>query len=101
MRYVRPVVAALLLASTSAACSYTETTPRYQAYRSDASYPSGYYYAAAPAPQSSGYYSGGNYYPPATAYPNPNPYATSDNYYASKWDYYRNYQGIHGGPERN
>ena len=28
------------------------------------------------------------------------PSYTKSNVYSSKWDYYRNYQGIHDGPER-
>ena len=35
-------------------------------------------------------------YPPSTSYPN----YTRSNVYSSRWDYYRNYQGIHDGPER-
>ena len=80
-----------------AACSSEPAQPRY-AYQSGAYAPNGYYYANTPAQQ--GYYSNGVYYPPATAYSNPSPYATADNYYASRQDYNRNYQGIHGGPER-
>ena len=101
MRNLGYIVVAVAFVGTLPGCAqYQERT---YAYQSDAYYPNGYYYAAAPAPRyySTGYYSGGNYYPPSTAYSNPNAYATSDNYYASKWDYYRNYQGIHGGPERN
>ena len=94
MRYIRSIATATLFASAVAACS---SEPTYSRYQTSAA-PNGYYYANSPARQ--GYYANGVYYPPATAYPNPNPYATSDNYYASRSDYYRNYQGIHGGPER-
>ena len=38
------------------------------------------------------------YTTPASTYDPPN-YQKS-NVYASRWDYYRNYQGIHNGPER-
>ncbi len=100
MRYVRSIVTAAVLVGAVAGCAQEPYYPRNQAYRSDVYYPSGNTYAQRSA-YSEGYYSGGTYYPPASAYPNPNPYATSDNKYASKWDYYRNYQGIHGGPERN
>ena len=67
------------------------------------------YYAPAPQaayyPARSGYYSAPasvayvSY--PAPAYYNYDPpnYQRS-NVYSSQWDYYRNYQGIHGGPER-
>ena len=96
MRYIHSMVTAAVLAGSVAACS---SEPNYSRYPYQASaYPSNGYYTNAPARQ--GYYSNGVYYPPATAYSNPNPYATSDNYYASRSDYLRNYQGIHGGPER-
>ncbi len=97
MRYIRSTVAAALLVSSTAACSSEPSYSRYP-YQASAYPGNGYYYANSPARQ--GYYSNGVYYPPATAYSNPNPYATSDNYYASRSDYLRNYQGIHGGPER-
>lgn len=97
MRYVRSIFTATLLASTVGACSSEPTYSRNPAYQASAA-PNGYYYANSPARQ--GYYANGVYYPPATAYANPNPYATADNYYGSRSDYLRNYQGIHGGPER-
>ena len=111
MRFVGPTLAAVLLASGVAGCaSYTDRT---YAYRSDAGYvpattyyaystPTTYAYTTTPArtyyyTSDRGYYANGVYHPPATAYN----YGTSgDNYYASRGDYYRNYQGIHGGPER-
>ena len=96
MRYVRSIATAALLAGVAAGCSSEPTYSRNPAYQVSAA-PNGYY-ANSPARQ--GYYANGVYYPPATAYSNPNPYATSDNYYASRSDYLRNYQGIHGGPER-
>ncbi|MDI1286965.1 MAG: hypothetical protein PSV46_21455 [Reyranella sp.] len=102
MRYVRSIVVATVLTGAGAACS-SEPYSGNQAYRSGPYNQSGYYYANAPRPapaRTEGYYANGVYYPPSTAYPNPAPYATSDNYYASRADYYRNYQGIHGGPER-
>jgi len=38
---------------------------------------------------------------PATAYYQQDPpNLQKSNVYGSKWDYYRNYQGIHDGPER-
>ena len=96
MRHVRSIVTAALLVGAVAGCSSEPSHPRY-AYQSGYA-PNGYY-ATTPAP-SQGYYANGVYYPPATAYSNPSPYATADNYYASRQDYNRNYQGIHGGPER-
>ena len=114
MRFFGPAIAATLLATTVVGCSsYSDRTV---AYRSDAGYypaattyvatttPTTTYYAyTAPAPTTyyhtsdRGYYANGVYHPPGAAYN----YGTSgDNYYASRSDYYRNYQGIHGGPER-
>ena len=101
MRYVRSILTATALVTAAGAlgaCSEPSYPPGY-AYRSGGYAPTGYYYAASPAP-AQGTYQNGVYYPPATAYSNPNPYSTSDNYYRSRGDYYRNYQGIHGGPER-
>jgi hypothetical protein len=47
------------------------------------------------------------YYPAGTTYSSTPTYYAYDppnyqrsNVYSSRWDYYRNYQGIHGGPER-
>jgi hypothetical protein len=100
MRYALFAATAAVLASAVAGCASESTYSRDYAYRSGYT-PTGYYYAnnAYPA-RAPGYYANGVYYPPSTAYPNPAPYSTSDNYYSSRGDYYRNYQGIHGGPER-
>ena len=89
MRYVHFAVTAAVLTGAVAACS-SEPSSRNYGYQSGAYYPA----------RTPGYYANGVYYPPSTAYPNPAPYSTSDNYYASRADYNRNYQGIHGGPER-
>ncbi len=100
MSHVRSIIAAAVLVGAVAGCASQDPYyPRSQAYRSDTYNSNGYAYVSESA--ANGYYQNGNYYPPATAYPNPNPYSTSNNYYSSRADYYRNYQGIHGGPERN
>ena len=76
MRQVGIVVAAIVLAGTVGACA-----DPYYGYRRSYAYTSDYY-----APN---YYSRGYYYaPPPPAY-----------YHGSKWDYYRNYNGIHSNAE--
>jgi hypothetical protein len=39
-------------------------------------------------------------YPATTYYQQDPPSFQKSNVYSSRWDYYRNYQGIHDGPER-
>ncbi|MFZ5783095.1 MAG: hypothetical protein ACOY4R_23080 [Pseudomonadota bacterium] len=39
-------------------------------------------------------------YPATTYYRQDPPSFQKSNVYSSRWDYYRNYQGIHDGPER-
>lgn len=55
------------------------------------------YYPARPV-----YYSQPAYvsYPATGYYAYDPPNYQKSNVYSSRWDYYRNYQGIHGGPER-
>jgi hypothetical protein len=75
MRVIGGVIAAAMLAGMLASCA----DPYYPRY----GYSQGYYY-----PQSYGYAA-----PPAYSYSTPQ-YA-----YQSRGDYYRNYNGIHPGPE--
>lgn len=93
---MKPVTSIVILATLTAAvaaCSVQERTyyPRQQ-------------YAYAPA--STTYYStpGGTAVvatTPAPAYYSYDPpNFQKSNVYSSRWDYYRNYKGIHGGPER-
>jgi len=79
MRQVGFVVAAIVLAGTVGGCA----DPYYGYHRSYA-YTSDYY-----APN---YYSRGYYAPPPAYYGRPA-------YYGSRWDYYRNYNGIHSNAE--
>lgn len=82
MRQVGIVVAAIVLAGTVGACAdpYYGYRQRTYAYTSD-------YYAP-------NYYSRGySYAPPPPAY-----YGRPA-YYGSRWDYYRNYNGIHSNAE--
>jgi hypothetical protein len=88
MKAIRTIVGLATLAAGVAACSYQERTyyPRSQAY----------------APAATTYYSA-----PGTVVATTPAYYTYDppnfqraNVYSSHWDYYRNYKGIHGGPER-
>lgn len=92
MRQVGILLAAVVLAGTVGACAdpYYGYRNRTYAYTSDAYYPNYYasrpvYYSSAPAPV---YYSS----PPAY-YSRP--------YYGSRYDYYRNYNGIHSTNEVN
>ena len=88
MRQVSHVIVAVALAVTVAGCG----EPYYPRYGSSQSYnaPSGYNYSQ-PYNSPSGY----NYYPTRYGYNAP---ATYD--YSSRSDYYRNYNGVHPGPER-
>jgi hypothetical protein len=85
MRSVVYIVAAAALAGAVAGCA----DPYYPRY----GYSQGYYY-----PSSYRYYQPTYAYPPAytyqTAYAYPSSYG-----YRSTGDYYRNYHGIHPGPE--
>jgi hypothetical protein len=90
MKPVKSIIVLGALAVGAAACSYQERTyyPRSQAY----------------APAATTYYST----PGSTAvvattptyYNYDPPNFQKSNVYSSRWDYYRNYKGIHGGPER-
>jgi hypothetical protein len=82
MKALSCIVAATALAGSASGCAYDYYSyPRY-------GYSQGYYY-----PSTYSYYPAGyTYY--STPYYYPRSYA-----YRSNWDYYRNYQGIHSGPE--
>ena len=88
MRYVNYIVAIATLAGTLAGCA-DPYYPRY-GYSQDPYYPR-YGYS-----QAYYYPSGYTYYAPnyTYAYSYPPSYA-----YRSRGDYYRNYNGIHAGPE--
>ena len=85
MKVLSCIVAATALAASAGGCTYypySYSYPRYgysQAYYYPSSY--GYYY-----PSSYSYYSTPYYYPRSYAY-------------RGDWDAYRNYNGIHAGPE--
>jgi hypothetical protein len=89
MRYVSNLVTAAALAGTVAGCQ----DPHYSryGYAQDPSYPRYGYSQASYYPSS---YSQAYYYPSGYTYYPPPSYG-----YGSHWDYYRNYNGIHPGPE--
>jgi hypothetical protein len=92
MKPIRTIIALATLASGVAACSVNDG---YYAPRSQATYyPATTAYYSTPAGTTV-------YTTQAPAYYNVDPpnYQKS-NVYSSRWDYYRNYQGIHNGPER-
>jgi hypothetical protein len=75
------MAAATVLASTLAACA----DPYYPRY----GYSQSYAYSSGPAVAVTTYYPAPTYYS----------YPSSSYGYNSYWDYYRNYRGIHAGPE--
>jgi hypothetical protein len=92
MKPVSSIVIFAALAGSVAACSVQERTyyPRQQ-------------YAYAPA--TTAYYSAPGATVVATTpapvyYSYDQPNFQKSNVYSSRWDYYRNYKGIHDGPER-
>ena len=92
MNAIRSTVAFATLAVGVAACSVNDG---YYAPRSQATYyPARTTVYSTPAAT---YY---NTYPAATYYSYDRPSYQKSNVYSSRWDYYRNYQGIHDGPER-
>jgi hypothetical protein len=92
MNAIRSTVALATLAVGVAACSVNDG---YYAPRSQATYyPARTTYYSTPAAT---YYST---YPSATYYSYDQPSYQKSNVYSSRADYYRNYQGIHNGPER-
>jgi hypothetical protein len=89
---MRPLRSLAILAAAAAALAGCSAYDGYYAPNAQATYsPARTAYYGTPAPVVA-------YPAPAYAYDPPN-YQRS-NVYASRWDYYRNYQGIHGGPER-
>lgn len=121
MKIVGPAIAGVLLVAGLTGCATYSRTDRAYAYSTPASTayvatPSGssVVYTTTPAPaygytyysttprtyaytSDGGYYANGVYHPPAVAHTTG---TSGDNYYRSRSDYYRNYNGIHGGPER-
>lgn len=92
MKPISTIVALATLAASVAACSVQERT---------------YYPRQAYAPATTTYYSTPSGTTVATTTASGPAYYTAEapsfqkaNVYSSRWDYYRNYQGIHGGPER-
>ena len=90
MKPISSIIALAGLAASVAACSVQERT---------------YYPRQAYAPATTTYYStpGGTAVTTTTtapAYYSEGPSFQKANVYSSRADYYRNYQGIHGGPER-
>jgi len=92
MKPVSSIIILAALAASVAACSVQERTyyPRQQ-------------YAYAPATTT--YYSAPGATVVATTpapayYSYDQPSFQKSNVYSSRWDYYRNYKGIHDGPER-
>jgi hypothetical protein len=90
MNAIRLTVALATLAVGVAACSVNDGyyAPRSQAYPARTtvySTPTATYYSS---------------YPSATYYSYDQPSYQKSNVYSSRADYYRNYQGIHDGPER-
>lgn len=95
MKAIGSTVALAMLAVGATACSVSDG---YYAPRSQATY-----YPARTTVYSTPVYSApvATYYSyPATYYSYDAPSYQKSNVYASRWDYYRNYQGIHNGPER-
>ena len=92
MRSIQPIAALAVVALGLGACSVSDG---YYAPRSQATY----------YPASTTYYStptGTTVYstPATTYYAYDPPSYQKSNVYGSYWDYMRNYQGIHNGPER-
>ena len=90
MRVLTCIAAAAVLASTLAACADPYYYSRYPRY--------GYAYQTYSAPGVTVAYSTG----PSYAYAPPSGYSYPYGYsygYNSGYDYYRNYRGIHPGPE--
>jgi hypothetical protein len=93
MNAIRSTVALATLAVGVAACSVNDG---YYAPRSQATYYPARTTTYYSYPATTTYYS----YPAATYYTYDPPSYQKSNVYSSRWDYYRNYQGIHNGPER-
>jgi hypothetical protein len=87
MRSVGSIIALAALAGAVGGCAQERYYPRY-----------GYSQATYYPETTTTYYPARTYYYSYPAYSYN--YPTRFNVYSSKWDYYRNYQGIHDGPER-
>ena len=94
MRALRCIAAVSVLASTLAACASPYYYNRY-GYNQAYGYPTTTYYSS---PGVTVAYTTGPSY--AYAYPSyPTGYTYGTTYNSASWDYYRNYHGIHPGPE--
>ncbi len=92
---MKPISAIIVLATAAAAVVGCTAQDGYYAPRSQAAYyPARTAYYSAPATTTT------VTYPAATYYTYDQPNLQKSNVYSSRWDYYRNYQGIHDGPER-
>jgi hypothetical protein len=92
---MKPIITTIALATLAAGVAACSVNDGYYAPRSQAAY----------YPASTTVYStpaGTTYYsqPAATYYSYDQPSYQKSNVYGSRADYYRNYQGIHDGPER-
>jgi hypothetical protein len=94
MKSVICIVAAAALTGALGGCAADPYYPGY-GYSQAAYYPSGYGYRTYNSYPSYSYPSYGYSYP-SYGYSYPSSYYG----YNSTWDYYRNYNGIHPGPER-
>ena len=91
MRAIGCIAAATVLAGTLAACADPYYNQRY-------GYSQAYAYSYGPSVAVTTYYPAPAYTTPAyTTYAYPASYTYADR--AATWDYYRNYKGIHPGPE--
>lgn len=93
MKAIRTIVGLATLAAGVAACSVSDG---YYAPRSQATYYPARTTTYYSTPATTTYVS----YPATTYYQYDPPNVQKSNVYSSRWDYYRNYQGIHDGPER-
>jgi hypothetical protein len=89
---MNPIGSFIVLTAAATAVVGCSAYDGYYAPRSQATYyPARTAYYSPPATTYASY--------PATTYYDAPSYQKS-NVYSSRWDYYRNYQGIHDGPER-
>jgi hypothetical protein len=92
---MKPISSILALATAAAAVAGCTAHESYYAPRAQAThYPARTTYYSTPT--STTYVT----YPATTYYTYDPPSYQKSNVYSSRWDYYRNYQGIHDGPER-
>ena len=94
---MKPVRTLLVLAVAATAVVGCTAYDSYYVPQSQAAYyPAPTVYYSTPAYSTPAYVS----YPATAYYAYDPPNYQKSNVYSSRWDYYRNYQGIHGGPER-